>query len=174
MQKTYNKKSWVSDKLETRNSEIHGTGVFTKDKILKGEVVIIWGGEVVSIDDFKNGIGLKHTNVGISDTQYLVTANDDMMSIDDFMNHSCNPNLWLDDEVTLSALRNIEPNEELTFDYAIEIISEDYLMKNLCYCKAKNCRKRITGADWKIKELHIAYETHFSPFILNRIKNITR
>ncbi len=168
----YNKKSWISNKLETRDSTIHGKGVFTKDKILKGEIVTIWGGEVVSVEEFKNGIGLKHTNVGISDNLYLVTANDDEMSIDDFMNHSCNPNLWLDDEVTLSAMRDIEANEELTFDYAIEIISEDYIMKNPCYCKASNCRKSITGNDWKIKELHEAYGQHFSPFILKRIKEL--
>ena len=172
MNKTYNKKSWVSDKLEMRDSTIHGKGVYAKEYIPKGEVVVIWGGELVSVSDFQNGIGKKHTNVGITEDLYLVTANDDEMSIDDFMNHSCNPNLWLDDEVTLSARRDISKDEELTFDYAIEIINEDYLMKNPCYCGAEKCRKQITGNDWKLKELHLEYGNHFSPFILKRIKNL--
>lgn len=172
MEKTYNKKSWVSDKLELRDSTIHGKGVYAKENIPKGEVVVIWGGELVSVTDFQNGIGKKHTNVGITEDLYLVTSNEDEMSIDDFMNHSCDPNLWLDDEVTLSARRDIKKDEELTFDYAIEIISEDYLMKNPCYCRAKQCRKQITGNDWKLKELHLEYGNHFSPFILERIKKL--
>ncbi len=41
MNKTYNKKSWVSDKLEMRDSTIHGKGVYAKEYIPKGEVVVI-------------------------------------------------------------------------------------------------------------------------------------
>ena len=170
--KTFNKKSWVSEKLELRLSGIHGTGVYTTAKIKKGEIVIVWGGELVSVKDFNSGVGLKHTNVGISEEHYLVTANDDEKSLDDYMNHSCDPNLWLDDEVTLSAMRDIEANEELTFDYAIELIDQNYKMKNPCYCNSIKCRKQITGSDWQLPELHQRYGSHFSPFILQRIKRI--
>jgi uncharacterized protein len=172
MNKIYNKKSWVSDKLEVRTSEISGSGVFTKDHILEGEIVIIWGGELVTVEEFNNGKGKKHTNVGIDEEYYLVTSDNDEMTIDDFMNHSCDPNLWLNDEVTLSARRDIRPNEELSFDYSIELIDEDYLMKQTCNCGAESCRKNITGKDWQLKELHEIYQNHFAPFILKRIKNL--
>lgn len=174
MRKEFLKKSWVSPKLEIRNSEIDGQGVFTKEKIAKGEVVIIWGGEVVTVDEFRNGNGLKHTNVGIGENIFLVTPNDEERTIDDYMNHSCNPNLWLDDEVTLSAMRDIEPNEELFMDYAIELVDESYVMKKECSCKAANCRKTITGMDWQLPELQTLYKDHFSPFINERIKNKTK
>lgn len=166
----YNDKSWVSEKLEVRDSNIHGKGVFTKEKILKGEVVIIWGGQVVSIEDFSKGIGEKHTNVGIGENLFLVAPNADEKSIDDFMNHSCNANLWLENEVTLSAKNDIDAGEELFIDYAIEIADENYIMKNDCYCRETNCRKTITGNDWKIKEIQELYKGHFSPFINERIK----
>ena len=168
--KKYNDKSWVSEKLEVRSSGIHGNGVFTKEKISKGEVVIIWGGEVVTSNDFLKGNGQKHTNVGIGENLFLVTPNTEEKSVDDFMNHNCNANLWLDDEVTLSARRDIEAGEELFFDYSIELVDEDYVMKNPCYCNAGNCRKSITGKDWKLKEVQDLYKNHFSPFINDRIK----
>lgn len=168
----YLAKSWVSEKLEMRNSSIHGMGVFAKAPITKGEIVIIWGGTIVSVDDFKQGLGLKNTNVGIDENLFLVTNNSDEMTIDDFMNHSCEPNLWLKDEVTLIANRAIEQGEELTIDYAIELVDEDYIMKNPCYCKTNNCRNIITGKDWRLMELQNKYLNHFSPFILKRIKNL--
>lgn len=174
MSKVYLPKSWVSDKLEVRNSNIHGKGVFTKEFISKGEVVVIWGGEIVTVEEFQNGKGQKHTNVGIDDNLYLVTSNSNEMTTDDFMNHSCDPNLWLDDEVTLSAMRDIQANEELYFDYAIELIDESYIMKNPCYCSAVNCRKTITGNDWKIIELQNSHQNHFAPFILKRIQNYNK
>lgn len=168
--KKYNDKSWVSGKLEIRSSGIHGQGVFTKQNIAKGEVVIIWGGEVVTSEDFHNGNGQKHTNVGIGENIFLVTPNAEEKSVDDFMNHNCNANLWLDDEVTLTARFDIEADEELFFDYSIELVDEDYLMKNPCYCNAENCRKTITGKDWQLKQVQDLYKNHFSPFINERIK----
>ncbi len=174
MQREYQNKSWVSEKLEVRNSVIHGSGVFTKEKISKGEVVIIWGGEVVSRNDFDNGNGQKHTNVGIGENLFLVTPNTEEKTVDDFMNHNCDANLWLDDEVTLSARRDIEAGEELFIDYSIELVDEDYIMKNPCYCNAENCRKTITGKDWKLQEVQELYKNHFSPFINDRIKKQTK
>lgn len=172
--KKYKDKSWVSEKLEVRDSDIHGKGVFTKEKISKGEVVIIWGGKVVTAEEFSQGNGQTHTNVGIGENLFLVTPNKEEKSVDDFMNHNCNANLWLDDEVTLSAKRDIDADEELFIDYAIELTDENYKMKTDCCCRAENCRTSVTGNDWKIKEIQDLYSGHFSPFINERIKNKTK
>ena len=169
--KKYNNNSWVSAKLKVGESSIHGLGVFTTEEISEGEIVIIWGGQVVSTEEFRQGIGQKHTNVGISENLYLVANSAEEKSVDDYMNHSCNANLWLNDEVTLSAKRNIKAGEELFIDYAIELIDESYVMKNDCYCRNVNCRKTITGRDWRIKEVQQLYQGHFSPFVNERIKN---
>ncbi len=170
MTKKYLSKSWISAKIEVRNSDIHGKGVFTKEKISQGEVVIIWGGEVFTSEEFHKGNGLKHTNVGIDENTFLASPNHEEKTVDDFMNHNCDANLWLDDEVTLSAKRDIQANEELFFDYSIELVDRDYLMKSFCCCNAPNCRKSITGKDWQLKEVQALYKNHFSPFINERIK----
>ena len=91
------------------------------------------------------------------------------ISIDDFMNHSCNPNLGLLDEVTLVAIRDIKPNEELTIDYAIELADIDYIMSKKCNCKSLNCRKTITGKDWQLKSVQDNCGKYFSPFLKKKI-----
>ena len=43
-------------------------------------------------------------------------------------NHSCDPNTWMQDEVTITARRNIRTNEELTIDYALFVLDDDWRM----------------------------------------------
>jgi len=165
-------KSWLLPFLEVKDSKIHGKGLFTNSHIDIGTTVIIWGGMLVSVADFKAGKGQKHTNVGIDDNLFLVALNEDNISSDDYMNHSCNPNLWLADEITLTARRDIKAGEELTIDYAFELADENYVMKNECNCHEKTCRKIVTGRDWRLPSLHNIYGDHFSPFINRRIQKL--
>ena len=57
-------------------------------------------------------------------------------------NHSCNPNTAYDG-LNLVALADIQPNEELTLDYA-ELLDEN-LTAFECSCGSLNCRKIISG-----------------------------
>jgi len=64
-------------------------------------------------------------------------------------------------------MRDIEPGEELTFDYAMTE-STQYSLK--CECGAKNCRKLVTGDDWKILKLQKKYCGYFSNYLQEKIK----
>lgn len=167
-------KSWWLPYLEVRNSPIHGKGVFTKEPIRKDTVVIKWGGVVLTQDEFYSGKGLAHTNVGIDEGVFLAEPADKEMTVDDYMNHSCNPNLWLIDEVTLVAKRDIEADEELTIDYAIELSDPSYAMKAPCNCGAAHCRKQVTGLDWQLPIVQETNRGHFSPFLQRRIERFLR
>lgn len=164
--------SWFREGLYTAQSLIQGTGVFTELPILAGEVVIRWGGVILSQEEFASGKGLQHSNVGIDEGIVLAQASTSSLGLDDFMNHSCEPNLGLSDEVTLVAMVDIEAVSELTIDYAMEIGNEDYQMKQGCNCQSKLCRIKITGNDWRIDSLQKRYAGYFSPFIARRIKNL--
>jgi hypothetical protein len=83
-------------------------------------------------------------------------------------NHSCDPNLWFADELTLVARRDIAAGEELTIDYALGTV--DPAWRLICHCGSPLCRKLITGDDWKLPELQKKYAGHFSPFINERIR----
>ena len=72
--------------------------------------------------------------------------------MDDFMNHSCNPNaaLIIPTEkqpilgvvfVNFVALSDIEVGDEITWDYSTTMYQDDWEID--CRCGSRNCRKRI-------------------------------
>ncbi len=84
----------------------------------------------------------------------LYAAPHDYDNLEDFwfINHSCNPNMARIGGFVMIAKRKIEPGEELTVDYApLVATQEDWTMT--CACGEKNCRKVITGNDWKSKRI---------------------
>ena len=87
----------------------------------------------------------------------------------DFINHSCNPNCGIKGHLQIVAMRDIESGEEITFDYAMTE-SSDYSMD--CKCGAKNCRKTITGNDWKLPILQKRYNGYFSNYIQIKLMNL--
>lgn len=91
------------------------------------------------------------------------------------MNHSCDPNLWMENEVTLSARRDIAKGEELTADYAMWttnlLLEGASCYRFECNCSSDLCRNFITADDWKSSALRKRYKDHFSPYINKKIEN---
>jgi SET domain-containing protein len=75
------------------------------------------------------------------------------------INHSCDPNLWWLDGVTLGARRDIAAGEELTYDYATSIDDPDYMLR--CHCETYRCRQMVTGDDRQVPELQRRYAGHW-------------
>ena len=86
-----------------------------------------------------------------------------------FLNHSCDPNLWMANEVTLIAKRPVLAGEELTADYALWEFDPDWVSSFRCVCRASRCRGVITGRDWECSELQQRYAGHFHPLLNSRI-----
>ncbi|MEX2227561.1 MAG: SET domain-containing protein-lysine N-methyltransferase [Dehalococcoidia bacterium] len=162
------------DGLWVGPSKVEGEGLFTARPIKRNATVIIWGGVVVTMADFKAGKGLAHSNVGLAEDVYLASPPEDGLGLDDCMNHSCDPNLWLNDEITLVARRDIDAGEELTIDYAIELLDQTYVMKTSCNCGAASCRGQITGRDWSLPQVYETYEAHLAPFVQRRLERMRR
>lgn len=89
-----------------------------------------------------------------------------------YINHSCDPNIWLQDAATLVARRDIPAGEEITADYILWEADENYIAKWDCQCGSSLCRKKITGKDWRLPELQERYKGHFSPLLNKRIKEV--
>ena len=90
----------------------------------------------------------------------------------DFINHSCDSNVWLADENTLVTRRDIATGEELTIDYALFEGDEADMKPWDCRCGSPMCRRRITGQDWRLAALQERYRGHFSPFLNARIATL--
>ncbi len=78
------------------------------------------------------------------------------------INHSCDPNTWLDG-LNLVARRAIDAGEELTVDYAT--FCGPGMAAFACACGAALCRQRVTGDDYLLPELRERYRGHVSEFI---------
>lgn len=70
-------------------------------------------------------------------------------------------------DIVAVAMRDIRSGEEITQDYAM-IDCRKYEFE--CSCGAPNCRKIITGQNWKNKELQKKYGKYLSAFIKSKLK----
>lgn len=92
---------------------------------------------------------------------FFAPPNLNYLSIAWFMNHSCSPNVGVNDIGDFVAMKFIRKGEELVWDYAFGEIDSDIKMK--CNCGSKSCRGVLTGRDWRRPELLGKYFKYFMP-----------
>lgn len=118
-----------------------GNGVFTKIKIPAGSPVI----EVTG--DLFNSKTADHNHpalLQVGPDLYIGPSGD----VDDYVNHSCNPNCLLHcvgSRAILFALHDIPAGSEITFDYSTSSTENKEQWQMKCLCGYKNCRKIISG-----------------------------
>lgn len=174
MNRHYRPETWVDPRQEIRPSLIHGLGSFARGVIYAGEPVEIIGGLMMTEDEFRafQLTAARFNAVQIGEDQHLVERPTVTQQRAGSINHACDSNLWMADEVTLVARWNIAPGEELTVDYALFSTQPDWVMDRLCRCGLPVCRGVITGNDWKLPQVQERYRRHFSPFLNERIARL--
>jgi ribosomal protein S18 acetylase RimI-like enzyme len=137
-------------KLEIKNSPVEGRGIFTKVPIKMGEKLIInINPQPVEVHEFTDEEfetfkaecieqGLQWDSVSIGEGKHRAAIAQRDENPENYGNHSCNPNL----SGNHVALRNIEPGEELTVDYA-QFSDINWSME--CHCGSKNCKGIVKG-----------------------------
>ncbi len=156
---------WGHPHLQVKGSVIAGQGLFARAPIQEGEVVSVLAGREVSTEQLNEL--LKHPPVDtitLDDDVHLVLPNDPRPVIA-YGNHSCDPNLWWVDAVTLEARRDIAAGEEVTSDYGTST-GTDFEMA--CLCGSVLCRGVVTGEDWRREELQERYGEHWIPALLRK------
>jgi hypothetical protein len=161
--------SWISPGLTTGPSRIHGDGLFTERAIGKDEVVVRLGGVLFKLEDVRAGLVNQDSVTGFTDELYLGPMPSITRPMDEYINHSCDPNVWLNGAMTLVARHPIDEGAELTVDYGTWEIDETWLFAPPCTCGSKHCRGVITGHDWNIPALQRRYAGHFLPCLEVRI-----
>ena len=138
------------DLIEVRRSKVHGRGVFAQQHIPKGTRIVEYVGERVSHEEADRRYEDKdaddsHTFLFIVDSKTVIDAGVDGNDAR-FFNHACNPNCESVIEakrVYIESMRDIEPGEEMTYDYQIQ--REDSDPPDIddifeCRCGAPQCR----------------------------------
>jgi hypothetical protein len=158
--------NWLTPKAQARPAGEKGWGSFVDERINKGETVAAFGGWVIeratlaTMSDDRQG-----RSIQIDHDLYLVSG--ETPESGDMLNHACEPNCGMVGSQVLVAMRDIEPGEELTFDYAM-CDASDY-DEFPCLCGAPDCRGVVTGMDWRTPELQVKYAGYFSPYLMRRI-----
>lgn len=169
----YREITWRDLRQHFDISSTQGVGAFAAAPIARGEVVEVVGGEVMSERAFRR-FQMQHARfnaIQIDEALHLVERPEvTARRAGGSLNHSCDPTLWMADEVTLVARRDIAAGEELTVDYALFTAQPDWQLDRPCRCGEPLCRRRITGRDWERPDLRARYYPHFSPFINRRIE----
>ena len=161
--------SYFNSKCEAREIVDDMCGVFALERILKGELVSMWGGKIVQEDELDPSMPRFTQRVlQMDEGLYLLTAEE--KEPNDCFNHSCEPNLGFFGQIGLVAMRDIDAGEQLTFDYAMS--DGGPYDEFECLCGSPHCRKTITGNDWKLPALWEKYDGYFSPYLARRIKSV--
>ena len=144
-----------------KKSPIHGKGVFATRRIPKGTRLIEYKGERISWEEadrrYDDSIQPHHTFLFAVDDKVVIDAgvrgNDAR-----WINHSCDPNCEAVDEdgrIFIETIRDIEPGEELTYDYSY-ILDEPHTAavkaRYPCRCGSPKCRGTILGNKRRFRE----------------------
>jgi uncharacterized protein len=141
-------------------------GVFARSRIFEGELIAVWGGEVMpSASVYMMPPELRRLALQVDEELYIVSGRKGPA---DWINHCCEPNAGMSGQISLVALRDIAPGEEVCFDYAMTDGSPYDEFE--CRCGAASCRTRVTGDDWRRIELQLSYGDYFSPYLRRRIQ----
>lgn len=160
-------RGYLSQKLEVRAApEKGGFAVFCIQAIEKDELLAIWSGEILSLEQVESLSAEERSHtVQIDEGFFLGPAGPGDPS--ECINHSCNPNAGIRGQISLVAMRPIDAGEEITFDYAM---TDGATFDEFpCACGSPSCRGRVSGGDWKRPELWASYQGYFSAYLQRRI-----
>jgi len=144
-------------RFTVRSSPIHGRGLFARTHLAPGERLLEYKGERISSAQaharYGDNAGTGHTFLFAPNAHFLIDAERGGSSAR-YINHSCEPNceavIFVNingdeerDRVFIYALREIEAEQELSIDYAIELASDQalaHIERWACACGASACR----------------------------------
>jgi SET domain-containing protein len=120
---------------EVRPSPVAGRGLFARERLAPGAVVL-------RLDAAPDEGRVDRLGVG-------------------FPNHSCDPNVGWVDDLTLATISEVAPGDELLTDYAMSITDPQWLLR--CHCPSYRCRQMVEGSDWQIPQLQRRYAAWLAP-----------
>lgn len=117
-----------------------GKGIFATRNISQGSIIVAIKGQKLNFSDSLD-LGDRESyclQVGLD--KYIIPEPPFLYS-----NHSCDPNSGINIKLELFALRSIEEDEELLWDYSSSMLERHWTMH--CHCGSPSCRQVITDFD---------------------------
>lgn len=143
--------SFLHPDIELRYKANGGKGVFAKKKIDKGEIVTIFVGDIINGDKLKTlPEDVQRKSLQLAPDLYQIASTDEIRAFDaaEHFNHSCSPNVFLTGNNILYANRDIQPGEEIRFDYGTSDSAGNPDTGWQCDCGSANCRGQLRPDDY--------------------------
>jgi hypothetical protein len=133
-----------SDKYPIVNIGISkfGKGLFAEKTISKGSLITNITGSPMRFDEALL-LGEKESypfQVGLTD--YIAPNLDAFWQ---YINHSCDPNCGVNENLEVITIKKINAGEELFYDYSTTMLEKHWTMP--CQCNSKKCRHNIRDFD---------------------------
>lgn len=146
----------IGEAIEARSGASAGNGLFAMRDMGPGEVVL-------RLDTGRIFEEHELASVDRTTRRKMFHMGGRWMLLDDgpdFVNHSCAPNCWWADDVTLVTRRAVAAGEEMTFDYGTSDTALFWRDSWRCLCGAPACRGYPTGRDCLDPAFRAEYAGH--------------
>lgn len=145
-------------KLQVKASAIEGKGLFTDSDLRKGTVLFEIVGKRTQ-HEYDPALSDQNPNwIGTGYEEWLMLGPGDIAI---FLNHSCQPNVIINEKLQLVAIAPIKINGELLLDYSTTELDPYWKMD--CSCGAAACRKVLRSYQFLPEALHKKYDKYLAP-----------
>jgi len=138
-----------------------GRGVFAKRPIKPGEIILVFSGPIIGFQEAVAKGDRECWPLQIGKNRYI-----DLQEPGCYANHSCDPNSGIWQDRFLVAIREIQKDTEIRYDYSTTVDEDHWSMD--CRCKSSNCRGVIS--DFKYLDAALKEKYLSSGIVQNFIK----
>lgn len=154
--------SYIHPELYIEDSTVEGKGIFTKVDLLPDILMFDVVAEKIR---YTNDPSLADQNpnwIGVGFQEWLKVGPGDIAS---YLNHSCSPNVILNEKSQLITMSRINAHEELVMDYSTTELDPYWKMD--CTCGASECRKVLRSFQFLPHELRVKYQKYLPPVFMH-------
>jgi len=157
------------------SAQYGGIGLFAVQNIKRGSVIAKWEDlneelffswqDFEKLDDATREMVIDYC--AQTEDGFYAPRNINLISLPWHMNHCCDGNVGFNIDGDFVAIKDVARGEELAYDYGLVHTKPSF--KLTCKCGVANCRKRITGNDWKDPDFQRKNHEYMTPEIREMI-----
>ena len=153
--------------LHIKDSPIQGKGLFSQVDIKKGAILCQKKKKKIR-HPYDPELSAQNPNwIGVGDEEWLMLGPGDIAI---YLNHSCHPNVIVNEKLEIIAMTSIKTNEELLLDYSTTELDPYWKME--CNCGAPDCRRVLRSFQFLPFELQEKYGKFISPSFTRTVEAI--
>lgn len=154
--------------LSVKRSSIQGLGLFTSIDLPSSHVLFKINGSTVYQSYSRENSVANPNWLGVGYQKWIEIEQED---IGVYINHSCKPNVMVNENLEVVSITPIFAHNELLLDYSTTELDPYWTMN--CTCGQHNCRKILRSFQYLPLHLQEEYKRYLSPAFINGLSPIT-